>query len=69
MNKPADRPAHRSTEANAEQPIRVPHPLEDLSGIRMHTKRIPMEISAVKAGFNRSSFKLVPYPGMRMDSR
>ena len=44
MNKPADRPAHRSTEANAEQPFRVPRPLENLSGIRVHTKPIPQDV-------------------------
>ena len=44
MNTPADRPVHRSTEANAELPFWVPHPLENLSGVRVHTKPIPQDV-------------------------
>ncbi len=44
MNKSAARPVNQSPEANAEQPFRVPHPLENLSGIRVHTKPIPQDV-------------------------
>ena len=44
MNKSADRPVNQSTEANAGRPFRVPRPLENLSGIRVHTKPIPQDV-------------------------
>ena len=44
MNKSADRPVYQSTEANAEQPLRVPHPFQNLSGIRVYTKPISQDV-------------------------
>ena len=44
MNKPTDRPPRRSTGPNAKQRFRIPHPLEDLKGVRLSTKPIPQSV-------------------------
>lgn len=44
MKKPTAQPPNRSTQPNAEQPFRTPHPLEDLTRVRPGIQPIPRSV-------------------------
>ena len=44
MKKPIAQPPERSTQPNAEQPFRTPHPLEDLTRVRLSIQPIPRNV-------------------------
>ena len=44
MKKPIAQPPNRSTQPNAEQPFRTPHPLEDLTRVRLRIQPIPQNV-------------------------
>ena len=44
MKIPTAQPSDRSTQSNAEQPFRTPHPLEDLTRVRLSIQPIPRNV-------------------------
>lgn len=44
MNRPIAEPQKRSTHPNAEQPVRTPHLLEDLTRVRLGIQPIPQNV-------------------------
>lgn len=44
MKKPIAQPRKRSTQPNAEKPFRTPHPLEDLTRVRLGIQPIPRHV-------------------------